>query len=60
MKKMKMAALLMACLMLVAMLAGCGKKADENVVKIGLIGPQTGAVAAYGLSVKNAIELYIK
>lgn len=34
-------------------LLGCGKKADENTVRIGIITSQTGSLAAFGEAHKN-------
>ena len=39
--------------------AGCGSKSASNTIKIGTLGPYTGATAVYGLAVKNGVELYI-
>lgn len=60
MKKVRIIALIMVAMMLFSALAGCSKSggSDESI-KIGLIGPLTGEVAAYGLAVENAVNLYI-
>lgn len=47
--------LLLGCFSLI----GCGKEADENVIKVGMIGPYTGDAAQYGLAVRNGATLYI-
>lgn len=56
--------ILSAVLALVMVLAcfafvGCNKAEDENVIKIGLIGPYTGDAAQYGLAVRNGAMLYL-
>ncbi len=47
-----------------AMLAGCGSSSkgttDIKKVKLGFIGPLTGAASQYGTAVKNAMTLAIK
>ncbi|MCR4718043.1 MAG: ABC transporter substrate-binding protein [Firmicutes bacterium] len=61
----KTLSLVVAAVMLVAGLAGCGKKADdsavsENTLVIGGIGPLTGAAATYGNAVKNGATLAVE
>ncbi len=59
MKKVKKAlSLMLVAVMAISMMAGCGAKSSNNW-KFGGIGPITGAYAAYGLGVKNAIELAV-
>jgi branched-chain amino acid transport system substrate-binding protein len=50
--------ILMAALLAVALLAGCGSKDKSDTIKIGILGPQTGGVAQYGIAVKNGAQLY--
>ena len=38
---------------------GCGEKSSETI-KIGAIGPLSGAVAVYGVEAKNGIELAVE
>ena len=65
----KFFALLMACLMVASMFAGCGasNEASETAaadgavpaLKIGLTGPLTGAASAYGLAVQGGMEIAV-
>lgn len=59
MKRVKTLALLLACVLLSSVLAGCAG-GGSGTVKIGFIGPLTGEVAQYGTAAKNAMDLYIK
>lgn len=71
MKKKRILALGMAAAMAFA-LASCGSSSSESgsgtadsgesadVINIGVMGPYTGDVAQYGLSVRNGVELYIE
>ena len=60
----KWLAVAMVAAMTVSMAAGCGSKSegekssgsDSEVIKIGAIGPVTGAAAVYGQAVKNGVE----
>ena len=60
-------AVAMVAAMTVSMAAGCGSKSegdssssgDSEVIKIGGIGPVTGAAAVYGQAVKNGAELAV-
>ena len=55
-----MSVLTAACLILTA-LAGCGSKNGGSAkIKIGSIGPITGAAAIYGNAVKNAAEIAVE
>ena len=71
-KSTKFLSLLLAGVLTVGSLAGCGgdkaasdsassteASADGEVFKIGGIGPTTGAAAIYGQAVKNAMELAV-
>jgi len=61
MKKLgKITSLVLATVMVVSTLAGCGSKAASNTFKIGGIGPLTGAAAVYGTGVMNAIEIAVE
>ena len=47
--------------MTITLLAGCGKSdADDSIIKIGAIGPLSGAASTYGLSVKDGASLLEK
>ena len=63
MKKMaKILSVIMALAMVVACIAGCGKKsytADNKEFVIGLSGPLTGPAAIYGLGVQNGAQLAV-
>ena len=56
----KLLALILAALMLLTVV-GCGGSAggDKGTLKIGGIGPITGAAAIYGQAVKNAMEMAV-
>ena len=66
MKKMKKAAaVLLACILAIALLAGCGDgggttpsggEASEGVIKIGYVGPVTGPMAHFCVGIKRTIE----
>ena len=64
----KWLAVAMVAAMTEAMAAGCGSKSegekssgsDSEVIKIGAIGPVTGAAAVYGQAVKNGAELAVE
>ncbi|MED9903340.1 MAG: ABC transporter substrate-binding protein [Lachnospiraceae bacterium] len=57
----KVISLVLAAAMMFTMLTGCGNNgAKADTWKIGGIGPETGDYAAYGLGVKNAIELAVE
>ncbi len=59
MKKLtRFASLALATVLAVGTLAGCGS-GSSNTFKIGGIGPITGGAAAYGLAVKNSIEIAV-
>ncbi len=60
MKKMKKAlSLMLVFAMAISVMTGCGATKTSDTWKIGGIGPITGAYAAYGEGVKNAIELAV-
>ena len=65
----KLISLTLAAAMTMSLLAGCGSNssagtdsadASAETIKIGGIGPITGAGAVYGIAVKNGAELAIK
>ena len=64
----KWLAVAMVAAMTVSMAAGCGSKSegekssgsDSEVIKIGAIGPVTGAAAVFGQAVKNGAELAVE
>lgn len=62
--KKRVLSLILACLMIFS-LAACANNKDANdevesdTIKIGQIGPQTGAVAVYGLSALKGMELAV-
>lgn len=55
----KLTALLLACLMLVAMFSGCGEK-EADVIKLGWIGSLTGDQAAYGTCESQTLKLLVE
>lgn len=54
----KLVSLLLVVAMATLMLAGCGKK-DDGVIKFGMLGPQTGDYAVYGIAVRDGAQLAI-
>lgn len=62
--KKRVLSLILACLMIFS-LAACANnkdasdKVESDTIKIGQIGPQTGAVAVYGLSALKGMELAV-
>lgn len=60
----KALALVLALAMMLCCFTACGKDKgktnDENVLKIGGIGPTTGGAALYGNAVKNGMELAVE
>jgi branched-chain amino acid transport system substrate-binding protein len=58
-KMKKLLALILAALMLVSVVGCGGASADKGTLKIGGIGPITGAAAIYGQAVKNAMEMAV-
>ncbi len=63
MKKVsKILALLLAVVMVAGAFASCGDSSSESTgtLKIGGIGPKTGAAAQYGIATENGIKLAIK
>ncbi|MGO5052641.1 ABC transporter substrate-binding protein [Lachnospiraceae bacterium LCP25S3_G4] len=68
MKRMtRFVSVMLACSLVVASVAGCGKKEEgksegsgSDAFKIGGIGPTTGGAAIYGQAVKNAMELAVE
>lgn len=59
-RKTQWVALLLAMLWGVAMLAGCGKSASSNTIKIGLLNEMTGGNATFGTSSANGARLAFK
>jgi len=59
MKNMKKILSLVLVAAMVLSLAACGKKEEATTFKIGAIGPTTGSAAAYGLAVKNGVQIAV-
>ncbi len=60
-KLVKVLSVVLAMTMLAVCFAGCGKSGSSSgAIKIGGIGPTTGAAAIYGNAVKNAAELAVE
>ena len=60
-KKRSIFAMMLAAVMCLTLLAGCGSEpgsASGDTIKVGILGPHTGDTAVYGLAVKNAATLY--
>ena len=64
MKMSKVVAFVMAMVMAVGCLTGCGADkgytSENTEIKIGLSGPLTGDAAVYGIAVKNSAELAVE
>ncbi len=56
----KYVALLMACLMVCGLFAGCGGAQMGDEIRIGLTGPFTGNNAVYGQAVKWGMEIAVE
>lgn len=68
----KFVALLLACLMVTGMLAGCGSSesgeaksenaaaAADGAIKLGMSGPLTGGAAVYGTAVQAGMEIAVE
>lgn len=58
----KLVCLVLAVVVALGCLAGCGSSGSDNsdVIKIGYLGPLTGGVAQYGIAVHNGVELYVE
>ena len=50
----------MALTLVAGLLGGCGNKKEDDMIKIGAIGPLTGPAATYGQSVKEGASLVEK
>ena len=63
MKMSKIVAFVMAMVLAVGCLTGCGAEksytAENTEIKIGLSGPLTGDAAVYGVAVKNSAEMAV-
>ena len=63
-KKMKkFTAMMLAMLMVLSLLAGCGSSApaaDASAIKIGLTGPLTGGAAVYGTAVEAGMKIAVE
>lgn len=61
-RTLKLSALVLAVVMVMTAFAGCGSKSgsSKDAIKIGGIGPITGAAAIYGSAVKNAAEIAVE
>ena len=55
----KILAMILALVMCVGLLAGCGGKEEGDTIKIAFIGNTTGDYAQYGVPVRNGVMLYI-
>lgn len=63
MKMKKFVCFVLAAMMAVCCLAGCGgsnSSAEPETIKIGWLGPLTGGVAQYGEAVKSGVDMYIE
>ena len=50
-------ALLLTFALVAALFAGCGGKGDSKIIKIGVVLPLSGQVAAFGTSGRNGIQM---
>lgn len=55
----KCIALVLVLVVALSMLSGCSGKSDEDVVKIGFVGPLTGESAPWGEAQRNTIAMLI-
>lgn len=60
MKKFRLLALALALVMCFGLLSACGGATTASVIKIGGIGPLTGAAATYGTSVANGAKIAVE
>jgi len=58
-KFVKIAAVLMALVLALTCVAGCGEKKEATAIKIGITGPLTGGAAIYGNAVNNAAKIAV-
>ena len=57
----KLFALILTVVMVMSLFAGCGgKKADPNILKIGMSGPLTGGAAVYGTAVEAGMKIAVE
>ena len=59
----KFTAMMLAMLMVVSLLAGCGSSgsaADASTIKIGMTGPLTGGAAVYGKAVEAGMKIAVE
>lgn len=59
-RKLTLVSLVMMVLLAAGLLAGCGKSADSNSVKIGLLNEMTGGNATFGTSSANGAKMAFK
>ncbi len=64
MKKRKIFALIIACAMVLGLLAGCGKPANApgsegGAIQLGMTGPLTGDAAIYGLAASRGAQIAV-
>jgi len=60
MKKRRIFAMVVSLVMCAALLSACAGGGDSGPIKIGIIGPLTGAVAQYGEAVRDGAVLYLE
>lgn len=60
MRMKKFVSVLLGAAMCLSMFAGCGKKDDAGVIKIGGTGPLTGGAAVYGNAAKRGAEIAVE
>ena len=60
MKIRRIFAMLVSLAMCVALISACAGGGDSGPIKIGIIGPFTGAVAQYGEAVRDGAILYLE
>lgn len=59
MKMRKVSAMVMAAVMCLGLLAGCGGSKKDNVIKLGMTGPLTGDAAIYGLAASRGAQIAV-
>jgi len=59
MKMKKMVAMILAVMMCLGLLAGCGGGSKDSVIKLGMTGPLTGDAAIYGLAASRGAQIAV-
>lgn len=60
MKNKKIVLIILICLIAILVITGLNKKSNDDIIKVGFIGPLTGEASPYGVPVKQGIELALQ